>query len=130
MNTAPGQKHQSIDNIDYNGRIFQSVENTANGEVSAATTFRYHQDRNTIWADYQGGSIVRGHLIATRDESSNVLNLCYHHINTAGEMMTGKCVSTPEILADGRIRLHEKWQWTSGDCSSGTSIVEEVPQGV
>jgi hypothetical protein len=40
--------------------------------------------------------------------------------------MTGICRSTPEILPDGRIRLHEKWQWTSGDRSSGESIVEEI----
>ncbi|WP_313187142.1 hypothetical protein [Sphingobacterium siyangense] len=50
----------------------------------------------------------------------------YHHINTAGEIMTGLCRSTPEILKDGRIRLHEEWKWTSGDQSSGKSIIEEI----
>jgi hypothetical protein len=41
--------------------------------------------------------------------------------------MTGRCHSIPEQLSDGRIRLHEQWQWTSGDLSSGESIVEEIP---
>jgi hypothetical protein len=36
------------------------------------------------------------------------------------------CTSTPEILPDGRIRLHEKWQWTVDESSEGESIVEEV----
>lgn len=40
--------------------------------------------------------------------------------------MTGRCLSTPEYLPDGRIQLYEKWQWTSGDQSAGESIVEEV----
>jgi len=40
--------------------------------------------------------------------------------------MTGKCYSTPEVLVDGRIRLHEMWEWTSGDYSKGQSIVEEI----
>lgn len=40
--------------------------------------------------------------------------------------MTGICRSTPEILEDGRIRLHEEWIWTSGDQSSGKSIIEEI----
>jgi len=40
--------------------------------------------------------------------------------------MTGVCRSRLEILADGRYRLHEDWQWTSGDLSSGSSIVEEI----
>lgn len=50
----------------------------------------------------------------------------YQHVNAEGELMTGICRSTPEVLADGRIRLHEKWRWTSGDLSSGESIIEEV----
>jgi len=40
--------------------------------------------------------------------------------------MTGICRSTPQTLADGRIRLHEKWQWTCGDLSLGESVVEEI----
>jgi hypothetical protein len=40
--------------------------------------------------------------------------------------MTGKCYSTPEIMDNGKIRLHEIWEWTSGDCSKGNSIIEEI----
>ena len=31
----------------------------------------------------------------------------YHQVNDRGELMTGVCRSTPEVLPDGRIRLHE-----------------------
>jgi hypothetical protein len=31
-----------------------------------------------------------------------------------------------EVLPDDRVRLHERWRWTSGDCSSGQSVVEEL----
>jgi hypothetical protein len=54
------------------------------------------------------------------------LNMRYSHVNRGGELMTGRCESTPEALLDGRLRLHERWQWTSGDGSRGESIVEEV----
>jgi hypothetical protein len=40
--------------------------------------------------------------------------------------MTGECRSTPEVLSDGRVRSHEEWRWTSGDFSSGRSVVEEI----
>ena len=40
--------------------------------------------------------------------------------------MTGKCISKPEVLASGKIRLYETWEWTSGDKSSGESILEEI----
>ena len=55
------------------------------------------------------------------------LDIRYHHVNAKDELMTGICRSVPEVLSDGRLRLHEKWQWTSGDSSSGESVVEEVP---
>lgn len=54
------------------------------------------------------------------------LDMRYHHVNIRGELMTGVGTSTPEILADGRIRLHETWQWTSGGLSSGESVIEEM----
>ena len=40
--------------------------------------------------------------------------------------MTGICTSTPEICEDGKLRLMENWQWTSGDKSKGQSIIEEI----
>lgn len=44
------------------------------------------------------------------------------------QLHSGYCKSVPEILADGRIRLHEEWQWTSGDNTNGKSIIEEIKQ--
>ncbi|KAJ1323998.1 homoserine kinase type II [Microdochium nivale] len=113
----------------YNNKTFRSSSNTDNGEVSPATVFHYHQDGNIVWAEYTGGSIARGFLIATvvqgGTDVEGTLDARYEHVNTSGELMTGRCRSTPEVLADGRIRLHETWKWTSGDESSGTSVVEE-----
>lgn len=74
--------------------------------------------------EYSGGVIVKGFLIAKVLENDS-LDIRYEHINQAGELMTGICHSTPEILTNRLIRLHEKWQWTSGDFSSGESIIEE-----
>ena len=78
-----------------------------------------------MWAEYEGGSIKKGSLIATVEEDGS-LDMRYHHVNTGGELMTGKCRSVPEVLEDGRLRLREKWKWTSGDGSSGESVLEEV----
>ncbi|MFC5407888.1 n-acetylglutamate synthase [Larkinella bovis] len=111
--------------MQYDQKIFRSVANTDNGEVSAATTFWYHQEGEVVWADYRGGSVVRGSLIA-RVLADGELDMVYQHLNTAGEFRTGICRSTPETLADGRIRLHERWRWTNGDGSEGASIIEEI----
>lgn len=111
--------------ISYDNKQFASVANSNNGEVSSETIFHYHQSGEIVWAEYAGGEIVRGTLIATVSEDG-ILEMRYQHVNARGELMTGKCVSTPELLADGRIRLYEKWQWTSGDLTSGESVIEEI----
>jgi hypothetical protein len=111
--------------IHYNGRTFRSVNNSANGEVNGETLFHYHQQGQIVWATYQGGAIQWGTLIAQVDANGG-LEMRYQHINTSGHLMTGECHSTPEILPDGRLRLHEKWLWTSGDRSAGESTVEEM----
>jgi hypothetical protein len=77
-----------------------------------------------LTAEYSGGKIKYGHLIGLVDELGNI-TMRYHQINDNDELMTGICFSTPEILENGKIRLHESWEWTSGDQSKGTSIIEE-----
>jgi hypothetical protein len=111
--------------INYDNRIFKSVSNSETGEVSGETAFHYHQKDAFVWAEYAGGAIVFGSLIA-KVSADDSLEMRYQHLNAEGELMTGKCFSTPEILDDGRIRLHEKWQWTCGDFPTGESIIEEV----
>ncbi|MFP5284731.1 MAG: n-acetylglutamate synthase [Thermoanaerobaculia bacterium] len=111
--------------IDYEGRRFRSVRNSSTGEVGAETVFEYHQRGDVVWATYEGGDIRFGTLIA-RVEGDGTLDMGYQHVNAGGELRTGVCRSTPEILPDGRVRLHERWQWTSGDRSRGESVVEEV----
>ena len=111
--------------INYDNRRFASVSNSDNGEVGSATVFHYRHEGDVVWATYRGGAIVFGSLIAKVDER-DCLEMRYQHLNSAGELMTGKCRSTPEVLPDGRLRLREVWQWTSGDFSRGESIIEEV----
>lgn len=109
----------------YDNKIFRPVANTDNGEVSDETRFYYRQSGNIVMADYNGGGVARGHLIALVGPSGE-LDMRYHQVNEKGELQTGVCRSVPERLPDGRIRLYETWQWTSGDRSQGTSIVEEI----
>ncbi|CAM3810198.1 hypothetical protein [Alkalicoccus chagannorensis] len=110
--------------MNYNNKIFVSRENTANGEVSSATTFYYKQEGQILTAEYEGGSIDTGRLIGlVHDDGS--LEFRYNHINTAGDLRGGACRSTPETLPDGRIRLHEQWQWMDAEQTEGNSVVEE-----
>ena len=110
--------------IDYNNKTFVPTQNTENSETSAKTIFHYKQNGNILTAEYAGGNIKQGHLIGLVDESG-AIDMRYHQVNNKGELMTGICKSRPEIMDNGKIRLHESWQWTSGDQSTGESIIEE-----
>lgn len=111
--------------INYINRKFVSVNNTSNGEVSLDTFFHYKQEGNIVSASYKGGEIIKGTLIGIVNEDGS-LEFRYNHVNVNNEIRGGMCKSTPELLADGRIRLHEKWKWTDADQSEGESIIEEV----
>ncbi|MEM9329351.1 MAG: n-acetylglutamate synthase [Bacteroidota bacterium] len=111
--------------IDYNGKRFRPVSSSDNGETSAETIFHYRQDQRILTAAYSGGEVVSGHLIGVVDEDGNI-DMRYHQVNKKGELMTGRCQSTPELMPNGKIRLLESWEWTSGDRSKGSSILEEI----
>ncbi len=93
--------------IDYNDRIFRSVSNSPNGEVSNETVFHYKQHGYLITANYSGGNISDGSLSVTEDENGN-LNMRYHHFNNQGEFTTGVFFLKPEMIPNGQIKLHDK----------------------
>jgi len=111
--------------MNYHNKKFRVVSNTGNGEISEQTIFHYKQEDNVLTCDYFGGNIVKGQLMGLVDTYGNI-DMRYHQVNNKGQIMTGVCKSKPEILQDGKIRLHEVWQWTSGDNSSGHSILEQI----
>ena len=110
--------------INYNNKVFRPIINTENGETSDETIFLYRQVGNILTSEYSGGKIIKGHLIGLVDENGTI-EMRYHQINNKGELMTGICISTPELLQNGKIRLHENWRWTCGDNSKGQSVIEE-----
>ena len=69
-------------------------------------------------------SAAEGELIGLVDEHGNI-EMRYHQVNLKGELMTGICYSKPEIEVNGKITLYENWTWTSGDKTSGMSVLEE-----
>jgi hypothetical protein len=109
--------------INLNNKTFKALSNSDNGQVSNATLFHYFQEGNTIWANYQGGEIVKGAIIGTIN--GNELDFIYHHLSKDKILMTGKCKTLISVNPNGKYVLDEKWQWTSGDMSEGTSVLIE-----
>ena len=111
--------------IHYNNKRFRPISSSENSETTSDTIFVYKQNGAVLTSIYKGGNIIEGHLIGLVDNNGTI-NMRYHQINKKGELMTGICTSKPEIDSNGKIKLYENWEWTSGDKSKGTSILEEI----
>lgn len=111
--------------MDYNDKKFRPVSTTENGEITSETIFHYKQVGNIVTSEYSGTKVIIGHLIGVVNQEGWI-EMRYHQVNTQGELMTGIGLSKPEITENGKIRLHENWEWTSGDKSKGQSIIEEI----
>jgi hypothetical protein len=122
-----GAREATLAMIDYDGRRFRSVSNSDGGDVTGDTRFDYRQQSDVVWATYAGGSVRFGALVAKADADGN-LEMRYHHVSTDGTFKSGRCESRPERLPDGRLRLHERWQWTDGAEGAGESIIEEIAE--
>jgi Domain of unknown function (DUF3291) len=114
--------------VSYDRLAFRSLENP-DGEVDGETRFYYRQRGSRVWATYRGGAVAFGTLVAAAAGDGR-LDMRYQHVNRDGAWREGQCYSTPERLPDGRLRLHESWQWTTGAVGQGQSTVEQVASRV
>jgi hypothetical protein len=111
--------------VRFDGRKFRVVDNSPNGEVGPDTFFTYHEAGGVVWGTYEGGRVAFGVLLARRKPSGG-LHMRYQHLNVDGEFREGTSVSVPEVLDDGRLRLHQSWLWADKDRSTGRAVLEEV----
>ncbi len=111
--------------MNYDGKIFRPVHVSENGETTGETLFYYKQVGKLLSAEYAGGNIKKGHLLGIVDDNG-CIHMSYHQVNHDDELMTGTCESIPQMMPGGKMRLHETWQWTSGDGTKGSSVVEEI----
>jgi hypothetical protein len=109
--------------VDYGGRRFRPVDNQHYPAGTPTPTGLYYQDGDLVWAEFAGASIRAGRLVG-RCRPDGTIDAAYCWVTASGETMAGSCVSSPTVLADGRVRLTERWRRLDG--AVGVSYVEEV----
>ena len=110
----------------FDGRHFILRSNSGAGDaVAGATRFRFRQEGDAVWATYEGGNVKLGTLVARLGERDE-LELRFQQLTKGGAFKTGKGLATIETLDDGRLRLHESWEFTSGGGGTGEAVFEEV----
>ena len=97
--------------------------NSPGGQVSPDTEFAFGQEGRVVHARYAGGGIALGFLVGVAD--GETIEFRYVHVDRQGAISSGHSIDTIEVLPDGRLRLHERWDWESQQ-GSGTSVLEEI----
>ena len=105
--------------IDFNNKSFSLIENSSKGKVNSDTTFEYKQNGNLVTADYRGGTIVYGKIIALLNDHQ--LDMRYQCLTTSNELKTGSAIAAVSVLENGKLKLKLDWKWLDGSDESGTS---------
>ena len=111
--------------MDYDGRMFRPVATSGPGASAELPTARYRQDGDLMWAEFGGGEVRKGSIAGTCTPDG-ALHFGYCMVLANGEVILGRCHSVPELLADGRIRLTERWERYPPHAASGISYLEEI----
>ena len=106
------------------GGVRMAVASTAEtGAVSAATVLVFEQIGDIVSGRYRGGSIVDGYLIGSL--TGNILHFRYVQADASGQVDAGVSQGELVSLADGRIRMIERFVWTTRQ-GTGTNVFEEI----
>ncbi|WP_410670880.1 hypothetical protein [Amycolatopsis sp. cmx-4-68] len=104
--------------LSYDGRRFRAL---GGGDGAYA---EYRQRGNLVWAEFEGGHVVRGTVTGTCD-AGGVLRLAYTMVLGGGEVIAGHSTSTPQWHG-GTLVLREVWERYGEHAATGVSYLEEV----
>lgn len=105
--------------IDFNNKIFSLVANTENGKVSNETIFEYKQEGDMVTANYYGGTIRYGKIIAILQNRQ--LNMLYQCLTTSNELKAGKAIAEISFTENGKMKLTLNWEWLGSKNDKGVS---------
>ena len=105
--------------FNFNNKTFSLLENSENGKVDSETIFKYKQDGHLVTAEYFGGSIKHGTIIANLKKDK--LDMLYQCITIDNELKAGKALAKISLTTNHKMKLELKWQWLGEKEESGIS---------
>jgi len=111
-------------NFNFDNKKFALIQNSENGQVNTETVFNYKQDNNLVTADYFGGTIKYGKIIA--ELSDDKLNMLYQCLTTDNELKAGKALAQISLTENGKIKLALDWEWLNNGNEKGKSEYIEI----
>jgi hypothetical protein len=113
-----------MDKFNFNNKRFALIQNSDSGEVNTETVFEYKQEDNLVTADYFGGTIKYGKIIAVL--KGEQLNMVYQCLTTDGELKAGKAIGQISLEENGKMKLSLDWEWLTNGSEKGKSEYIEI----
>nr|WP_320119511.1 hypothetical protein [uncultured Marinifilum sp.] len=110
--------------FDFNKKKFSLIENTESGKVNSDTVFEFYQKDDLVTANYFGGTIKYGKIIALLN--GNKLNMIYQCVTTDNELKAGKAIADISLNENEKIKLNLRWEWLNKANEKGTSEYLEI----
>lgn len=110
--------------FNFNNKKFALIQNSENGQVNTQTIFEYKQNGNLVTADYFGGTIKYGKIIA--DLQGDKLSMLYQCLTTDNELKAGKAIAEISVSENEKIKLKLNWEWLTNGNDKGTSEYIEI----
>jgi hypothetical protein len=104
--------------ISYDGRRFRP-------EGATEPVVTYRQEADLLWAEIPAGGGVRRGCLAGRCAPDGALDFAYCMVLDDGEVVSGRCHSTPMRRPGGGLRIREEWERYGANAATGVSYLEE-----
>ncbi len=105
--------------FNFNHKTFLLIENSENGKVNSETIFKYKQQGDLVTADYYGGTIKYGTIIANLKKDK--LDMLYQCVTTNNELKAGKAIANISLTTHNKMKLTLNWQWLNDKKETGVS---------
>ncbi|MFK7811611.1 MAG: hypothetical protein AB8B59_03900 [Maribacter sp.] len=105
--------------INFSNKSFSLVENSINGSVTSNTIFEFQQEGNLVTADYHGGDIKYGKIIAQL--KNDTLHMLYQCLTEEDELKAGKAIAQVSLNEKNKIKLMLDWEWLGEAKQKGNS---------
>jgi hypothetical protein len=109
--------------IDLDGLTMYVSSTAASGVVGESTRLHFAQRGVRVFARYAGGAVTRGALVGAWDGGE--LRFRYVQREAEGSIQGGRSVCEVARRADGRIRIVERFTWSTR-AGTGVNVFDEV----
>ncbi len=109
--------------INLDGVRMKVVKTAESGVVDRETVFTFRQADDLVSAHYAGGGVALGYLVGRIDGDRLVFRYCQADLSSG--LDGGRSDCRLERLDDGRLRLIERFEWTSR-AGAGENVFEQV----